>query len=119
VLTRVSLAANNVGHVAQSLVPRVTIRLVIGWLYLCKIFGVRGVRPRDLPHMQRLNTTSASQWSRPLFLVINPGHIIFKFGLCYVGKGGGPGLKPRPMVLFTIYIYIYIRIVLAGAQFHM
>jgi hypothetical protein len=81
------------------LAPRVPIRLVVGCMYIKMTWGVRGVRPPDLPHQTLIN--SASQFPH-MFLVMNIPGIIFKFGICaMLERGGGPGLSPDPWFHIT------------------
>jgi hypothetical protein len=80
-------------HVAQSWAA--TWHPFIGFRFVCKIIGVHGVRPPDLPH--RIAFTNSDQpMGYTLCLVIYMSLIIFQFEFCNRWQGVGPGLSPSP-----------------------
>jgi hypothetical protein len=101
------------GHVAQCL--GATCPSFVWFIFLCKNIGVRGFEP-GTSHNTKILQHSNSHWAARWYLITIPIKIYLSLFVCGMGKRGGPGLKPRPLVLLQTHMthivsaYILARI---------
>jgi hypothetical protein len=100
------------GHVAQCL--GATCPSFVWFIFLCKNIGVRGFEP-GTSHNTKILQHSNSHWAARWYLITIPIKMYLSLFVCGMGKGGGPGLKPRPLVLLQTHMTHIVSAYILGA----